>query len=720
MSGSADRLYELLPAFYRERDANQGEPLRALLRVIGEQVDVVEADVAQLYENWFIETCEDWVVPYVADLIGYRPVHEAGEAGEVLTRQGRERNKALIPRREVANTLRYRRRKGTLALLELLARDVAGWPARAVEFRLRLGWTQSVRHLRPDLGRTVDLRDALALERLDGPFDEIAHTVEVRRLASQREPGRYGLAAVGLFLWRLRPYPVTAAPAYCIEKAKHHFTFSALGNDVPLFVRPQPESTDPTAIAGPLELPVRLTRRALAANVAAFYGEGKSFLIQVGKSVDRGEIEYESLPADSLVAADLTDWKRMPPADKVAAVDPELGRIVFRFRKAPRHGVRVVYHYGFPAELGGGEYDRPIRQAAGAEVLRVGAGQTFERILDALAWWQKESPDRPAVIEIADSNVYTEQLKIELAPDQRLQIRAAVGKRPIVRIMNWETSKPDALFIYGSKGSRIVLDGLLIAGQSVYVQGPLAALTLRHSTLVPGWDLEPDCHPSAPAEPSLELVDVAGTVTIEHSILGTIQVQQDEVRADPLPIRISDSILDATDEKLPAVESPVYPRAHAVLTVVRSTVFGKLLVHAIELAENSIFEGEIRVARRQIGCMRFCSLLPGSRTPRRFHCQPELAEQAAMADIEDPAERAAVRERERQRVRPRFDSRRYGSPVYARLSIDCAEEIWRGADDESEMGVYHDLYEPQRAANLRVRLDEYTPAGLDAGLVIAS
>ena len=56
-----------------------GQAARALLQVIGEQVDLVEEDIAQLYDNWFIETCEDWVVPYIADLVGYRPVLDAGE-----------------------------------------------------------------------------------------------------------------------------------------------------------------------------------------------------------------------------------------------------------------------------------------------------------------------------------------------------------------------------------------------------------------------------------------------------------------------------------------------------------------------------------------------------------------------------------------------------------------------------------------------------------------
>jgi len=71
MSVAKDRLYELLPVIYRMRDHEQGEPLRALLQVVSEQVEVVEDDIERLYENWFIETCEDWVVPYIGDLLGY-------------------------------------------------------------------------------------------------------------------------------------------------------------------------------------------------------------------------------------------------------------------------------------------------------------------------------------------------------------------------------------------------------------------------------------------------------------------------------------------------------------------------------------------------------------------------------------------------------------------------------------------------------------------------
>jgi hypothetical protein len=186
MSDVADRFYDLLPVVYRQRDLEQGEPLRMLLRVIARQANLLEDDITQLYENWFIETCDDWVVPYIADLIGYRPVHEAGEPGDVRTREERALNKILTPRREVANTIRYRRRKGTLALLESLAQSVAGWPARVVEFDRYVAVNQAINHLHAHRGQSIDLRSGELLNRLGTPFDRLSHTVDVRRASSRR------------------------------------------------------------------------------------------------------------------------------------------------------------------------------------------------------------------------------------------------------------------------------------------------------------------------------------------------------------------------------------------------------------------------------------------------------------------------------------------------------------------------------------------------------
>jgi hypothetical protein len=118
--------------------------------------------------------------------------------------------------------------------------------------------------------------------------------------------------------------------------------------------------------------------------------------------------------------------------------------------------------------------------------------------------------------------------------------------------------------------------------------------------------------------------------------------------------------------------------------------------------------------------VRFCWVEPGSRTPRRYECQPDLVI-AAVADGAVPAaQRAAEQQSETTRVRPLLVSRRYGTPTYCQLAQGCAAEISAGAEDRSEMGAFHDLFQPQRLANLDSRLREFTPAAMDTGVIVVT
>jgi hypothetical protein len=160
-----------------------------------------------------------------------------------------------------------------------------------------------------------------------------------------------------------------------------------------------------------------------------------------------------------------------------------------------------------------------------------------------------------------------------------------------------------------------------------------------------------------------------------------------------------------------------------VLRIERSTVIGEIQTNAIALASDCIFTGKIDVARKQIGCMRFCYVPPGSITPRRYHCQPDLVAAAVNSKYSQPSQaeqRVRALQSERVRVAPEFNSNRYGRPEYCQLSRACAQEITAGASDESEMGVFHDLFQPQRTANLRIRLNEFMPAGSEAGIIFGS
>ena len=212
--------YELLPAIHRIRDAEQGGPLGGLLGVVEQEWRRLVEDVDGLYDDWFIETCDEWVVPYIADLLGVPGLTPVA---------GGPSQRALV-----ANTLGYRRRKGTPAVLEQLARDVTGWPARVVEYFALLATTQHLDHVRPANVRTPDLRDSARLELLDTPFGRAAHTVDVRHIDIGR--GLYNIPNVGLHLWRLGSYAVSAVDARAVDQTHERWTFDPAGRDLPLFV----------------------------------------------------------------------------------------------------------------------------------------------------------------------------------------------------------------------------------------------------------------------------------------------------------------------------------------------------------------------------------------------------------------------------------------------------------------------------------------------------
>ncbi|MBA3942933.1 MAG: hypothetical protein H0X37_00050 [Herpetosiphonaceae bacterium] len=755
-----DRLYSLLPVVDRQRDAERGWPLRALLQVISEQVNVVEQDISQLYDNWFIETCQEWVVPYIGDVVGYRPVHEAGEPGDTTTLESRERNRILIPRREVANTIHYRRRKGTLSLLESLAREVAGWQAvHAVEFYSLLALMQNLNAHQADRGRSVNLRDSAALHRLGGAFDSSAHTVDVRRPASHRTAGRYNIASIGLFVWRLKVYSVTRMATYLLEEAgdNNFFTFSVLGNAAPLYTKPLPADSL-LQQATEIGLPIPISRRAFAEHPADYYGEGKSFAIYAPDWPQPNA--PQPIPVTAIIPSDLNARLRSDPTTRLrsdptawhyhpsrssneVAVDPELGRIAFPANQKPPKGVWVTYHYGASAPIGGGEYERLLTQHSEAKVYRVhGGGSALHA---AVEQWRAEKPQH-AVIEINDSAVYEKQLPhINLRKHHSLQIRATQAKRPILRLLDYESNQPDALHVQCAPASCFTLDGLLIFVRGVEISGPHtedenqppqpesdpAQIMIRHTTLVPGWSLQQDCEPCYGEEASLLLTAFNGRVTIEQSILGSIVVDQDGAEFDPIPIHISDSVLDAAqagDDAVGGVEEQ--EPAHVVVTMHRTTVLGLVQVREIALAENCIFNDQVNVRRRQHGCLRFCYVPLGSRTPRRYSCQPEGAQQAAEDGLREavdntieqptPAEITTARQAAAERVQPQWNSTRYGSPAYCQLADSCADEIKRGADDEAELGVFHDLFQAQRESNLRARLGEYTPANAEVSIIFAN
>ncbi|MBI2767727.1 MAG: hypothetical protein HYX53_17665 [Chloroflexi bacterium] len=683
----AQELYELLPAIHRLRDHAEGEPLRALLAVLAREAGAVEENLAQLYDDLFIETAADWAVPYIGDLIGYRSLY--GVTPQIAS-----------PRAEVANTIGYRRRKGTASMLEQLARDVTGWDARVVEFFQLLATTQYMNHIRPENRATPDLRHWRPLADAGTPFDSLSHTADVRRISRAR--GRFNIPNIGIFLWRIAAYSHTRSPAVGLDARR--FRFSPLGADMPLYNLPLPEAAI-THLAEPANVPQPLARRRLREELDQHYGVGRAILVERASIDAQGRLDPAQpivpVPLSDILVCNLQDvpdggggvgWAHTPvPAAKVA-IDPVLGRLAFGGDETGM--ILVSYQYGFTADMGGGEYERaatfdeelaPVRQVAMDSSLQ-----------NALA------PGAGAV-EIRDSGRYAENLSLAVPAGERIEVRGANGARPTL-VLGAEFA------IGGGVGADVALNGLLIAGGTIRISGSLRRVRLSHCTLVPGLGLNEDGTPTVPGAPSIVLESAGTALEIDHCITGSLRVAADAT------VTISDSIVDALADDAVAFSGLDGVSAGAPLTLLNATIIGRVWAREMPEATNTLFlaalpepdppgptqwKYPVRVDQRQSGCVRFSYVPPGSRLPRRYRCRPQSAAEAA-------------------RVRPSFTSRGYAAAGYGQLSRRCAPEITAGADDGSEMGAFHGLFGAQRETNLRVRLDEYLRFGLEAGIFYAS
>ena len=203
-------LYERLPEIYRIKDEEQNPPgqLKSYLGLVEQAFGAIHENIESLYHDLFIETCDDWVIPYIGDLLG--TTHLKGDPWTL--------------RADVADTITLRRRKGTIGAIELLTYNLTNWGVHASELRKNLAWTQHLNHQRPDAwgdppyslptvtrdaairGGTVTLRNPRVLSLLNTPYDPFAHIADLKPPSIGNI--RYNLPNLAIFLWRLEAYKI--------------------------------------------------------------------------------------------------------------------------------------------------------------------------------------------------------------------------------------------------------------------------------------------------------------------------------------------------------------------------------------------------------------------------------------------------------------------------------------------------------------------------------
>jgi hypothetical protein len=211
MSNTRQSLYQRLPEIYRIKDSEQIPPgqLEAWLDILDQTQSALQDNIDALYHDLFIDSCHDWVIPYIADLLGTS--HLSGEPWTL--------------RADVARTIKHRRRKGTLGSIESLTYALSRWAVHTVELRDRVVWSQHLHHQRPDRfgepplpllieekqsisgavqGGTINLRDPALLSFYDGPFDPFAKIIDVKPITIGAT--RYNIPNLAIFIWRLQEY----------------------------------------------------------------------------------------------------------------------------------------------------------------------------------------------------------------------------------------------------------------------------------------------------------------------------------------------------------------------------------------------------------------------------------------------------------------------------------------------------------------------------------
>jgi hypothetical protein len=486
-------LYSRLPEIYRLRDVDR--TLEHFLGVAEQAFGYLHDNISQLYDDHFIETCADWVIPYIGDLVGTS--HLAG-APHTL-------------RADVADTIALRRRKGTLAAIELLTYSLTRWGVHAVELRERMLWNQQLNHQRPDKGGdpayglppstapvniarlprtrllpirggTVTLRDPAMLSLLGGPFDPFAHSADPR--PPEGDAVRYNLPNLAIFLWRLADYRVEVSqPVPHLPMGNNG---AAVGNQAPViarfFVHPMGESVqlfnasrfDPDQqplVIGELDHvpspipPPRLTSGEPAGNPDAYVAISSYNAalppppaITIG---DQGLQLHVPVAAFGAVAwtfrgANLCAWEtglRRPLDNFEIAIDPVLGRLAFgvpaaALANALHTSLLVTYTYGAVGPIGANPDDArgpaPTTWLGEPVDLRP---VTFDPIANALeaALANLQIAPHPVVVEIGDSMTYDldpaaiagsvmDAGAPTLLLNRSLIIRAREGERPVIRL----------------------------------------------------------------------------------------------------------------------------------------------------------------------------------------------------------------------------------------------------------------------------------------------
>jgi len=733
------KLWQLLPAVYRTQDATasgvQG-PLRELLDRIGAQVATLRRSIDRLGENQSIETCDDWVIPYIGDLLATRLVSCLD---------------ARAQRLDVAKTIYYRRRAGTLGLLEELVADIAGRDARAVEFFRRLGRTRH--QFDPPIGNAFFVEATpWAADTTYAVGDIVANGANayvcVEGGTSSNVAGAKGPTGGGAGIkdgdvrWDfyeplgalvpavieglaglnsrtpaggfadLRNAYAAANTGTAFDEFAHTadlragtqsfgwYNISHLGMFIWWLHTYQIRGATPVA-NGPI-------KAGQPSPCFTFDPSGRTIQIYAPSSRTSASFGDDWVSPDEWqlpVAVREGLWNAYPdqlygpafsvelggggapaavPRDQVL-IHPQAGQ--FSFKSSPPIGtILTQYYFALMSTVGAGGFPSDSLEtiALPAAKATVSDDSDLDSRLGVIA--------ADATVEIQNSITYlglTADLKIG---GHTLALTTVDGQRPLIR---WAAG--GATWTIDGKGGNLILQGLWLQGADLLLTGTFQSVTLRLVTLDPGSldskgkiDKAIDGLALAPAR--LRVRASVETLTLDHCITGPIATEQNGAIEQ---LSANDSIIQAIDTGGATPDLALSTEIGDV-SLARCTVLGPSQIHRMDASE-CIFDEAAVAQDEQHGCVRFCAIALGSK-------------------LHAPYQSVSIPSRG-----PLFRSRRFGEADFARLFrlADAAiihpqtgDTILGGAQNGSEIGAFQIEGVTLKKRGLVLKFEEYAPLGV--------
>jgi hypothetical protein len=765
-----EKLWSWIPEVYRDLDGQDDNPdrgtLRALIELVADQAAVMRRDIDRLWDDQQIALCDDWAVSYIGSLLGTRPVSEQNRRGQRVA---------------VARTLYYRRRKGTLPVLEALIRDIGDLDGAVVEGFRRLG--RSRHRLDPEIpslegpvtrtppGGTADLRSTRISDIVNGPFDDLAHTADVRRL---RGPyGRFNVPKLNFHFYRLQAFEVRLATP--VDLADGRFTLDPSGREIALFQpRNRPDEGEPWRPVREWEIPAPLTCRRLNASRFALTPEevpgdltdelaawaGFTFRTEAAfrrllddrltpaqrnlvlsdlleAALNEGSPKFHLWPGAVSLAigdnagaapllrhqalgADLSAWGAgvTVEPDRRALVDPARGRVLATAAIAPGNALFAQrYHFGLVNPVGAGPFDRSGELAPDAAV----TGTLPAGAVNTDGFFTDPGPVDPVALPVSGihrvptSKTYVPDLGASQAWADvgPLTLEAADGERPYLR---FEPPAGDPVVTItaaaGDEPPDLVLDGLWLG--------------LRPPDLTPVALADPtDPCPVVPAR--IVLDGAFRHVVLRHC---TVDPGGEQARVDPLqclPIPAVTLEIRGQVDRLVIDRCITGPIFEATTTgdpcSAREIVVCDSIVQSLDPAVSAISSRIASLDLRR-------STVFGTITVNRLYASEALIQGLVrVTDNQNGCFRfSATDAHPDRRLPPQFEShliesgipnhafvsRRFGDPGYAQLAATAPREIMQGAENRSEIGVFNRRILAIRAADLEGKIAEFLPFGLIA------